>query len=85
MILEHGHKLKSSFWVQSPLQSKSVNSCAKEVETLRSILCGFTQMLTDRYVESARMRVIRMFETALTSNWYYSNEKWFRIEIVRNQ
>ena len=42
-------------------------------------------MVTDKYVESAKMRVIRMFETALTSNWYCCNEKWFRIEIVRNQ
>ena len=41
-------------------------------------------MLTDKYVESARLRVIRMFETALTSNWYCIDKNWFRIEIVRN-
>ena len=49
------------------------------------MLCGFTDMLTDKYVESARMRVIRMLETALTSSWYYSNDKWFKIDIMRNQ
>ena len=76
--------MKSSFWLQSPLQSKSPTSCDKEVETLRSMLCGFTDMLTDKYVESARMRVIRMLETALTSSWYYSNDKWFKIDIMRN-
>ena len=49
------------------------------------MLCGFTEMLTDKYIESARMRVIRMLETALTSSWYHSNDKWFKIDIVRNQ
>ena len=42
-------------------------------------------MLTDKYVESARMRVTRMLETALTTSWYYSNNNWYRIEILRNQ
>ena len=41
LMLEHGHKLKSSFWQTNPLQSKKVDSCSKELEVLEQNLRGF--------------------------------------------
>ena len=85
LLLEHGHKLKSSFWVQPPLQSKSVNYSERELETLRTMLCGMPSLMSEKYIESAQRKVVRMMETVLASGWFFSNDKWSRVEIVRNQ
>ena len=42
LLMEHGHKLKSSFWQANPLQSKRVDFCQKEVEQLQVMLESFT-------------------------------------------
>ena len=85
LILEHGHKIKSAFWVQPPLQSRSVNYSERELETLKTLLCGAPSLMSDKYIDSAQRKVVRMMETVLSSGWFFSNDKWSRVEIVRNQ
>ena len=67
LMLEHGHKLKSSFWQTNPLQSKKVDSCSKELEVLEQSLRGFAQMLTDQYVNDCRARIVNLIQIAMHS------------------
>ena len=59
-MLEHGHKLKSSFWQANPLQSKRVDFCMKELESLKQTLSGFTQMLSAQYTAECRSRIVNL-------------------------
>ena len=64
-MLEHGHKLKSSFWQANPLQSKRIDFCQKEIEILHSTLASFTHMLTPQYVTACRTQIVNLVQISL--------------------
>lgn len=88
LMLEHGHKLKSSFWQANPLQSKNIDSCSKELEMLEQNLRGFTQMLTSEYVNECRARIVNLMQIAMHSAYRQENTsatRYEKVDIIRNQ
>ena len=41
--------------------------------------------MSEKYIDNAQKKVVRMIETVMTFGWFFSNEKWSKVEIVRNQ
>ena len=48
-------------------------------------LQSFTTVCSEEYFSMVRNRVTSLVQTALTSRWFCDQDRWFEIDIVRNQ